>query len=45
MGQFLDTVCCIDETKLNSFPSDEEEEQKDYKSNAIPKNKKIFFNK
>jgi len=39
MGQFLDTVCCIDETKLNSFPSDEEEEQKDYKSNAIPKNK------
>ena len=39
MGQFFDTVCCIDETKYNSFLSDEEEDYKDYKSKEIPKNK------
>ena len=39
MGQFFDTVCCIDETKFNSYVSDEEEEYKDYKSKEIPKNK------
>ena len=38
MGQFFDTVCCIDETKYNSFLSDEEEDYKDYKSTEIPKN-------
>ena len=30
MGQFFDTVCCIDETKLNSYVSDEEEEYKEF---------------
>ena len=39
MGQFFDTVCCIDETKYNSILSDEEEDYKDYKSKEIPKNK------